>query len=213
MKSNDDIEFKYFFWGPLLFKAKIDKKITDKLLKAGRKATVTAVPDLAGIIEKELYFPENTIKWFEPTIFKITKGYIKHFTETWTTQRAAGVDIKSIKLDKLWINFMRENEYNPRHTHNNCHLSFVLILKMPKLQKERKKYIGNSSGPGAIEFYYGEPNWFVNNGQSFVPEVGDLYMFPWNLTHVVVPYKTKGERISVSGNLSLHGSNGRRLYL
>ena len=217
-KRMEEISFNYFYWGPLLFRTKISKQITNKLLKAGRKQKNNdARKDLAGVIEKEYYFSDDIAASFEPHIVKIAHGYLHHFMKNWSPRRAGTSyplgALQNVKLDNLWINFMQENEFNPSHVHTNCHMSFVLFVKVPKLEKERSKYQGSSAGPGALDFYYGEPNFWVNNGHSFLPEVGELYLFPHNLMHAVIPYKTKGERVSVAGNLSIFDSNNRRMQL
>ena len=206
------MNFDYYYWGPLLFKTKLDKKVTNRLLREGKKATLNAVPHLAGIIQNELYFDQKTYDWFQPVIANIGMSYIKFLTTKWLS-RTIEADIHGIKLRKLWINFMKENESNPLHTHMHCHLSFVTFLKVPNLKKERADYTGKASGAGSLTFFYGTPEFFCNNGQTFEPIVGDLFIFPYNLQHAVIPYKTKGQRISVAGNLSFLDKSGNVSYL
>ena len=75
----------------------------------------------------------------------------------------------SFTLIDLWINYMKENEQNPEHSHGGM-LSWVIFLKVPDLEEERKNYKGKSYGPGGVTFHYGEhqnPTWAQHSyGQS-----------------------------------------------
>ena len=100
---------------------------------------------------------------------------------------------------------MREGEYNPPHNHSGD-LSFVTFLKLPPWEEELKNHIANSPPPGSLVFQNEldatpqHSQWKTTNAKMF-PYIGVLWIFPALLSHVVYPYKTPGERISVSGNL------------
>ena len=101
----------------------------------------------------------------------------------------------------MWINYQKENEYNPPHNHSERY-SFVIYLDIPEaLQQENKNYVGTSTGPGSIVFTYGEGNSEYITFQSYFPTAKDMFVFPSTLTHYVAPFKSKCERISVSGNV------------
>ena len=116
------------------------------------------------------------------------------------------------KLDGIWINSQKDNEYFPIHSHTFCSISSVMYLKIPEYLPPRKP-IGNykSANPGlrcddgSIVF----PNNVAKNeiwGRSDItisPKVGDFYIFPATQHHQVYPFRTpdgKGERRSVSFN-------------
>ena len=68
------------------------------------------------------------------------------------------------------------------------------------------RYITNDSLPswscGGLTFIYGEgPRSYISH-HSFVPEEGDMFIFPATLKHWVFPFKSDCVRISVSGNVS-----------
>ena len=48
-----------------------------------------------------------------------------------------------------------------------------------------------------------ENNKFYISANNFVPEVGDMFIFPASLHHYVNSFKSNGERISISGNLEI----------
>jgi hypothetical protein len=149
------------------------------------------------------------IKEFQPYIDTYVEGSCKwtrtHYSEpSWT---------KSFSLLGLWINYMKEREYNPEHVHTGM-LTWVIYLKTPDLVAERKKYPGSSYGPGGILFKYGEhtPTKWAEHTFAYDPEPGYMWIFPCPLRHEVIPFRTPGERVSVSGNLYfMHPSEKSRV--
>ena len=96
---------------------------------------------------------------------------------------------------------MGPGDFNPVHTHLNCHFSSVVFLKVgKKLKEENDSYVGLSRGPGSLNFLYGNQATDCISEAHFFPVEGDFYIFPRNLYHFVQPYKADAERISVSSN-------------
>ena len=158
---------------------------------------------LAGILHDQRFYPESDRKWFvkqfQPYVDSYVEGYAKFLGMTYSEPEWS----KSFNLYSLWINYMQEHEYNPRHTHDG-NLSFVIFLKIPDLTEEREAYQGNSGGPGSICFHYGQqarPNWATTT-HAYFPSEGYIWIFPSLLVHEVYPYHTPGQRITVSGNLN-----------
>ena len=71
-------------------------------------------------------------------------------------------------------------------------------IEVKTLKKENIKFTGNSCGPASVEFFYGENRFLNISVHNFFPQVGNFVMFPANLCHWVYPFKSKGERISIS---------------
>ena len=100
-----------------------------------------------------------------------------------------------MKISSIWVNEMKDNEYNPIHIHQGSlftGLSSVMILKLPShYGKEysaddqpcngRLQIIGNSSGQFASTDY--QPQL----------EVGDFYIFPYDMRHTVYPFNSTNE--------------------
>ena len=104
-------------------------------------------------------------------------------------------------LSALWINYQKQNEFNPPHDHDGK-LSFVIYLKIPEeLKKENAAYKGKSCGPGGIQFLYGDGTRDCVTYMSYFPEELDMFIFPAWLKHWVSPFKSDCTRISVSGNV------------
>ena len=101
---------------------------------------------------------------------------------------------------------MKPKDYNPIHTHGSCDFSGVLYIDIPKkLQKEMSEYKGTSDGPASILFLYGEESPQNITSKFSIPVVGDFYLFPHTLRHMVNPHKSDCERVSIGINLAIKG--------
>lgn len=196
--TNIQIPHNYAFWGPLLWFGKISLDHCDELLIRGRKLNVPLNDMLASIIDD---VKEFTTRYDRKFITDIMHPYLQSYIEfsmQWHNKKEK--PMPELELTKVWLNIQKANEYNPEHTHGGD-LSFVIYLDIPKeIQLENAEYIGTSSGPGAINFRYGEDHDWAVSAQSFLPEKGDIYIFPAKLAHSVIPFKSNVERISVAGN-------------
>ena len=157
---------------------------------------------LAGIMGDQRGFSTEDKQWFIKEFQRYINDYVEgtanYIGQPFTKERFS----TKFTLIDLWINYMKENEVNPEHTHSGS-LSWVIFLKTPDLMEERGRYKGKSFGPGGITFHYGEqtnPKW-AEHSYGYNPEKGGMWIFPAQLRHQVIPFATKGERISVSGNL------------
>jgi len=107
-----------------------------------------------------------------------------------------------IKVNSMWVNEMKEHEYNPVHVHQGSlftGLSSVMILNLPKSfgveysaadapQNGRLQILGCSSGQFANVDY--QPN----------VEIGDFYIFPYDMRHTVYPFNGPGTRRTLAAN-------------
>ena len=71
-------------------------------------------------------------------------------------------------------------------------------IKKENIQTKGVNYIG----AGMINFEYGMDLPFSISKFEYLPEVGDLFIFPAWLQHHVYAFKSDVERISVSGNIT-----------
>ena len=132
--------------------------------------------------------PVNILKWFEECY--------RHY-----------LDFNKIKpykihLNSIWVNEMKEHEYNPVHVHQgnlSTGLSSVMILKLPQSfgveysssenpQNGRLQILGSASGQFAKIDYQ--------------PEVAsrDFYIFPYDMRHCVYPFNGQGLRRTLAAN-------------
>lgn len=192
----DHKNYKFFSWGPFLFKTKITEEEVEQVKFLCKKNTENDYrKNLVGLIKNEYSIDGGKLlgvigKYFE----SYSKGYYEYTGKNM---------YKELELQSAWVNYMTKFESNPIHTHNED-LSFVLFTEIPKdLKKEYDDTVSSSlSKPGCLNFILSLNNdkSFINE-YSFFPEVGDFYIFPASLSHFVNGFKCEGERVSVSGNI------------
>jgi len=188
--------YNFFYWGPLLFKTKLQPPDLKKYVELCSKKTNSVNENLVGLIKHE--HSVDVQKYGE-----IIKPYLSIFYEAFKHWYGIPAPAK-MQITKAWANFMTAGEFNPPHIHSSCDLSSVLFVKIPKkLKEEHKAFTGIGGGPGAISFSYGEAQTYSISSKSFQPVEGDFFIFPATLTHFVSPFRSKGERISVSANFKL----------
>ena len=191
---------KTHFFGPYLWQSSISVDFKNQLLEKGLSHHKNDHRHaLAGIIEKEYRYSEEDIIWFSKHITNHVSKYMNLSHNHYNVNEALK-NLKMISLESLWINVMEKGESNPLHGHDGD-ISFVIYLDVPdELVKENEIYTGRSSGPGKIEFHYGEYQKHFISVHSFLPKTCDLLMFPANLKHSVNSFKSDVKRISISGN-------------
>ena len=188
----------FYYWGPLLFKTKINKEDLVKINQLCKKdRSKDARKSLAGHLDHEYYIEKE--KLFE-ILVKYFDVY-KDFYYEWYRKK-----LSSVEISDSWVNYMKKGDYNPPHIHLNCDLSSVLYLKVPsELKKENDNYAGSieNGGPGSISFYHGEYRPLCIDQVKFFPEEGEFFIFPSFLRHSVSPFKSDVERVSVAANFNI----------
>ena len=196
------LEYTYYNWGPLLFKTTITPEECQKLLKEGKKCR-KKINDhrarLAGHLKEEYRLDdmESFLEWFNK--------YLRMYVNAFYRWKGYPKDSNAkLHLESIWINYMKAGDFNPPHTHGSD-LSFVIYPSIPKkILEENKNFPGNRNpggGPGGISFTYGTTKRNYISAVDHLPQTGELFIFPADLTHWVFPFKSEVERISVSGNL------------
>jgi len=200
------MQSKKHYFGPLLMSYKIDKSILYRLNVIGSSLKRSANSSLAGHLKSQWYYEEDTMKWFEQQLQPIFNDYKNNLASHTNFQFNLN---GTFFVKTLWINYMKAGDFNPTHNHTNADVSFVLYLDVPKeLDNEEREHEGTTDGPGSIEFAISHylPKHFMG-GHSFLPQSGQMFIFPSELTHTVPPFKSDVIRTSVAGNL-LFKSNG-----
>lgn len=202
-------------FGPYVAYFKCHQEFIDGLLERGRKAKKgSGNARLAGLLGDQRRFSDEDKDWYIKHFQPYIDGYVEGHCEFVGQPYDEAQFSKSYTLMDVWINFMKENEYNPQHSHGG-QFSWVIYLKTPDISEERKQFEGTGLGPGVIGFHYGEnqaPKW-AEHSYKYEPVEGYMWIFPAQLRHEVLPYKTKGERISVSGNCYMNPPNQRTTFI
>ena len=174
---------------------------------------------LVGEIDEEWYIDSlslGNIK-FESFLFDMIREYVKAIK---FQNKPIGTELEcseekfieeheffkesSWKIESAWFNNQKDDEFNPIHFHEGI-LSGVLYLKIPEYLPARKRK--NDFASGAI-FFMGNQGastgLFTSQSFAVSPKVGDIFLFPSSLKHMVYPFRTadgKGIRRSLSFNL------------
>ena len=193
----EQIPINIFNWGPCVIRVKVKEDFRKLLLDEGKKSTEDYTTKLAGILDKEVGYSDESKKKILPMLSQ----YIGVYDQAYQKFVNKPYDkTPEYVLSALWINYQRPNDFNPPHDHDGK-LSFVIYLDIPdKLKEEQSVYKGKSCGPGGIQFIYGNGPRDAITYMSFFPQAGDMFIFPAWLKHWVAPYKGDCTRISVSGN-------------
>ena len=110
-------------------------------------------------------------------------------------------------LGKFWVNFQKENEFNPLHDHSGIY-SFVIWMQIPTkhLEQNKNPIALNSNSPKISSFEINYLN-ILGKIESYTyemnPEIeGIMLFFPSEMKHQVYPfYNCDEDRISISGNI------------
>jgi hypothetical protein len=184
-----------YYWGPLLYKTKIENEDIKKLLHICNKNN-NFNKGLAGHLKNQFLI---NVKDYVLIIQKYFNNYKNTFEEFYPKKI-----LRSFICNNAWVNYMQAGDFNPTHVHTECDVSSVIFLKIPnELLEEAKNYegtLGLEGAPGCITFIYGEEQIFSNTLKSFFPQEGDFFIFPANLRHTVSPFKSNLERISTAAN-------------
>lgn len=192
-------------------KYKIPQELIDRLNKdvddnLKNNNLLPEVEKLAGEIKEEWSVLKILSKELKSFFEMCLNNYVSSELPSLVNQKCTA------SFNACWINDQIKNEYNPVHTHNGhspVGLSSVLFLRVPKSITEAKQTINKNETvkDGRLEFIASTRS-YMGQGQYLVtPKVGDLYLFPYELPHVVYPFRGEGVRRSLSFNVDIRVVN------
>jgi len=195
------MNFEFVFLGQSILKYQVPLEVfvgLNELYETQKKHLPNASKQLAGKIPDEVslfysgptnkkmhmhsYVSEDILKWF----YSIFDHYLK-----WNKIQEYKIDINSI-----WVNEMKAGDYNPVHIHQGklfTGLSSVMILKLPK---DMGPEIARPDQPmnGRLQILGSASGQFVTADYSPQVKIGDFYVFPYDMRHVVYPFTNKKEK-------------------
>ena len=192
------MNFRYVFLGQSVLRYQVPLEVfvgLNELYETNKKHLPNANKQLAGKIPDEVslfyagptnnkmhthsYVSEDILKWF----YSIFDHYLK-----WNKILEYSMDINSI-----WVNEMKAGDYNPIHIHQGklyTGLSSVMILTLPK---DMGPEIARPDVPmnGQLQILGSAAGQFVHADYSPEMKIGDFYVFPYDVRHVVYPMTNK----------------------
>ena len=186
-------------FGPTLGKGKLSKKILKVINNHVDKTMISKKNDYSSKLVSQI---KDEVKLNDTFIKKnLSKELIKNIRKY--LEVSGVLNIKEIKIIKLWVVRQFKNEYNPIHYHSG-QLSGVGYLKIPK-NMNQNKVVKNKKVKtnGTIDFINGQKNFLSKSIYNLNPKIGDLLIFPNYLMHAAYPFNVDGERRSFSFNAKI----------
>ena len=192
------MQFDFIFLGQSVLKYQVPLEVfvgLNELYETQKKHLPDASKQLAGKIPDEVslfyagpnsekmhqhsYVSEDILKWF----YSIFDHYLD-----WNKTREYKMNI-----DSIWVNEMKAGDYNPVHIHQGIiftGLSSVMILKLPK---DMGPEITRPDQPmnGRLQIMGNAAGQFAHTDYAPQVKIGDFYVFPYDMRHVVYPFTNK----------------------
>ena len=175
-------------------------------IETAKKNPISFNDKLAGNITKSLELKDKD-NWFFHTILNNLCMYHEEKYPAYSKEFRFITHSVPYCLSPFWVNFQKENEFNPPHNHTGI-FSFVIFVKIPTDWREQHALpiSANSNSPNASNFALTYNTLFGDTTSTpfhLDKEMeGHMLFFPSKLTHSVYPfYNCDEERISISGNI------------
>tara|TARA_R100001163_G_scaffold56800_1_gene44562 strand:+ start:1751 stop:2410 length:660 start_codon:yes stop_codon:yes gene_type:complete len=108
-----------------------------------------------------------------------------------------------LHLNSIWVNEMKEHEYNPAHVHRGMlftGLSSVMILKLPSTFG-REYSAAEMPQNGRLQILGAANGQFAKIDYQPPMDVRDFYIFPYDMRHCVYPFNgTQESRRTLAAN-------------
>ena len=195
-------------FGPSVLKSSVPQagidlvnKIADDILRDKKKRKdYDYSSNLAGNIKYEVALPLKNVPSVELIINKLASEYVTKTVKDY-------IDLDKTHMSYTsWLVSQYAGDYNPLHIHD-ANLSGVCFLKLPPGYEEEYRREDHHPTIGCLEFLGSVPNHFAEHSYLVKPQIGDLYLFPSWLAHQVYPFRSKGERRSMSFNIHLRSKD------
>ena len=193
--ENQALNFDFIFLGQsvLKYQVPLDIFITiNKLYEQKYNSLYPANGQLVGKIENEhsLFYggkDKSKMKNHNMLPRNVTDYFLSRFKHYLNWNK---IKEYNLNLNSVWVNEMKQHEYNPAHIHRGTlftGLSSVMILKLPSTygkeysashiqQNGKLQILGSASGQFAKIDYQPPMN------------LRDFYIFPYDMRHVVYPF-------------------------
>ena len=202
------LDFNFVFLGQSILKYQVPLDIfttINKIYEDKYKILYPANGQLVGKIENEhslFYNGEDQSKMKNHNMLPLNvtdyiMGIFKHYLK-WNKIREY-----NLHLNSVWVNEMKQNEYNPAHVHRGMlftGLSSVMILKLPSTYG--KEYsAAQTPQNGRLQILGAANGQFAKIDYQPPMDLRDFYIFPYDMRHVVYPFNgTEETRRTLAAN-------------
>ena len=149
-----------------------------------------------GSMTNEYFLECPEMKFIKDSITNKVKSYLYD---------TCGISDKIIpELVTSWVNLHTKGDWAQIHNHTNSIVSGVWYLSTTPNSGNFLVHTDNKLFGNVLDFPR-KDNLFNSNDCAFLPQNGDLILFPSNLKHSVAPNKSDKERLSLAFNYMLRG--------
>ena len=132
--TKQKINIQIFNWGPCVIRMKISDHFKNLLLDEAKNNKQDYTERLAGILDKETGYSEQSKSKIVPHLSQCLGVYDQAFEQYQNKKQDKKPEYI---LTALWINYQKPNDFNPPHDHDGK-LSFVIYLDIPDKLKEEQ---------------------------------------------------------------------------
>ena len=206
--ESQKIKFDFVFLGQSILKYQVPLDIftaINQIYEKNISNLYKANEQLVGKIEHEysLFYGgayQSKVKNHNLLPTNVTNYFIKIFKHYLAFNKIKDYDMR---INSIWVNEMKEHEYNPAHIHRGMlftGLSSVMILKLPS--SYGREY-SNAEVPqnGRLQILGAANGQFAKIDYQPPMELRDFYVFPYDMRHCVYPFNGTNEtRRSLAAN-------------
>jgi len=196
----DTLNFKPIFLGQSVLKYQVPLDIftsINQIYEQNYNSLASANGQLVGKIEKEhslFYHGEDQTKMKNHNF--LPKNITDYFMQVFNHYLNFNA-IRDYKthLNSIWINEMKQHEYNPVHVHQGSlftGLSSVMILKLPK-DYGLEYSASDKPHNGTLQILGNSSGQFSKIDYQPILEERDFYVFPYDMRHTVYPFNSTDE--------------------
>ncbi len=206
--ESQKIKFDFVFLGQSILKYQVPLDIFNAINQIYEQNFYRLPPankQLVGKIESEhslFYAGADQTKMDNHNLLpkNVTDYFIKIFNHYLTFNKIRDYDMH---INSIWVNEMKEHEYNPAHIHRGMlytGLSSVMILKLPSTFG--KEYSAEQTPQnGKLQILGAANGQFAKIDYQPPMDLRDFYVFPYDMRHCVYPFNGTNEtRRSLAAN-------------
>ena len=194
------MKFKFVWLGQTVLKFEVPLDIfvaINRTYESNFKTLNKANKQLVGKIENEhsLFYQGDDTQLMQ-THNKLSKDVLNWFESVYKFYLNFNkISDYKIRLNSIWVNEMKDNEYNPVHVHQGSlytGLSSVMILGLPS--HYGKEYSAEDKPTnGGLQILGNTNGQFTNVDYAPVLRPRDFFVFPYDMRHCVYPFNSTNE--------------------
>ena len=176
-------------------------------IETAKKDPKTIKKDLAGNISTSLSIEDKDNWFFQSILVPLVEQFVTSYPTFLSSAFVPDASSVPFRLSNFWVNFQKQHEFNPPHSHGGI-WSFVVWIKIPTNFREQHAlpFSASSNMPKASDFEFHYTTMLGDiTGSNYALDKnseGHMLFFPASLQHSVYPfYECDKERVSISGNI------------